>query len=149
MADITLFAMNVNHKITKLFLGITAIFLGCSITTAALPGERQNGGCLTFALAYCASHPGCKLIVFTGPAHSTKMANALQAHVIVKDGDSYADNMHPRPTRMQGASPIGWCRSIGGGSDWQDWQLFRTIDYDHRSAEDCRVIEVLKKTVRA
>jgi hypothetical protein len=114
----------------------------------ACPGQGVQGGCLTYALAYCAAHSGCKLIIFTGPAHSTKIANALQAHAIVKDGEAYTDNMHPRPTRMQGASPIGWCYTIGGGSDWQEWHLFRTIDFDHQTAEDKHVIEVLKRTVR-
>jgi len=119
-----------------------------------LPGENHEGGCLSFALAYCQGHPGSQLIIAVHDAHSTHAKNALEAHVFVCDHGSYADNMHPRPTHAAGMSPIGFlnCNEMGGNRSFRidtTWRIFRSIDFDHQTAEDRHLIEVLKLSAGA
>jgi hypothetical protein len=114
---------------------------------ALLPGERHEGGCLPYALAYCASHPGCSLIIFVHDEPSTRVANALGAHVIVSDHGAYTDDLHTRPEHYTGVSPLGWIHHTGKLD--LSWHIFRSIDFDHQTAEDRHVLEVLKKTAGA
>jgi hypothetical protein len=115
---------------------------------ALLPGERHEGGCLSFAVAYCQGHPGSQLIIAVHDARSTHAKNALEAHAFICDHGAYADNLHPRPARVQGMSPIGFLNCNGMGFD-TTWRVFRTIDFDNQTAEDRHVLEVLKKTAGA
>jgi hypothetical protein len=83
------------------------------------PGERHSGGCLPFAVDYCQRHPGCQLIIGV-----------------------YVDNMHSR-VNVAHMSRIGFLNTTGEFG----WRIFRVIDYDHQTADDRHVIEVLKRTV--
>jgi hypothetical protein len=102
------------------------------------PGERHSGGCLPFAVDYCQRHPGCQLIIGVhniDPQH-------LGAHAFVCDHGVYVDNMHSR-VNVAHMSRIGFLNTTGEFG----WRIFRVIDYDHQTADDRHVIEVLKRTV--
>ena len=107
------------------------------------PGEKQDGGCLPFALAYCATHPGSQLILVTWALRNGK----LSCHAFVEDHGTVSDNMHPDCLTVWGKDPLGWAGRLGYNT--RGLHLFRSIDFDHQTAEDKHVIEVLKKTVRS
>lgn len=115
--------------------------LWASTACASLPGERREGQCLPFALAYAAAHPGSKVVIVTYPTSPGKLA----AHAFIHRGDWLCDNLHPTERPAIGSSAVGWAYDLGYST--QGLKLFRTIDPAQMGAEDVRVLEYLKRTV--
>jgi hypothetical protein len=91
---------------------------------AILPGQGVKGGCLPYALAYCATHSGSQLIIITTPHRS----GSLSAHALARTKDGrYTDNMHPVTGAATNRTPTEWADGDGV------WTVFRVIDFDHRN----------------
>jgi hypothetical protein len=129
-----------------LYAQLLRIGFGVSVFLALLPlngfcGVTHEGQCLPFALGYCRAHRGCELIVITEPLRGDK----LGAHVFVHDGTAVLDNMHPDRVTTWGNDPIKWANQLGACT--RGVRLFRRIDFDHQTADDKHVIEVLQRTI--
>lgn len=116
-------------------------FLWASTACASLPGERHEGGCLPFALAYAAKNPDAKIVIVTYPTSPGKLA----AHAFIHLGGWLCDNMHPDLRAARGDSAVGWAYDLGYRTF--GLSLFRTIDLNNLLPGDLEVIEYLKRTV--
>src|SRR5258708_21770129 len=101
-----------------------------------LPGQWQQGKCMTFAAAYAEHHAGTKLIV---------MVKLPFAHLVDMTADgSFADNMHPIPRHSRNL--MTWYSDNGYES--RGWSIMTVIDWDHQSEQDMTVIQWLKQHER-
>ena len=102
-----------------------------------LPGEYQQGKCMTFATAYADTHPGSRMIVWVHEQY---------AHIIIYTADgAFVDNLHPSPIRQPRGLNV-WASN--NGYDINGWSIMTVIDYDHQSDQDRAVIAWLKQHER-
>ncbi len=119
-----------------LCLSVTSTLLATNALASwgnELPGQYQNGKCMTFAVAYAEQHSGTKLIV---------MVKMPLAHLVEMTPEgAFADNMHPIP--RQSRNLMTWYYENGYES--RGWSIMTVIDWDHQSEQDTTVIQWLKQ----